>query len=354
MSKNSRMSQIEQRNHAQAIAAQEKNKVTSLFDIMVDGKEYSSIIDKILKNEANLLDEVHHGITEIEKVRGRPCLMYVGNVVSKDATEAGIDSSDDLPFQEMVASIPASVKVVDIYLSTNGGSGEQISRFVNCLRARFEEVNFLIPSFCMSAGTLFALSGEHIFMTQNACLGPIDPQVPSVGGRYVPAQALLLLVEKLQKDGDQAMANGGSVPWTAVRLIDSLDKKELGAAITASQWSQTIAAQYLFQYKFKNWKIRESSQHNVTDDYKNIRAGEVASALVSHDKWKSHGHAISREVLWSEIKLKIDHPDAVLERVIKRHWAVLTYIFEKTSVQKMICSANYRYAKFKIQQIIGS
>lgn len=319
---------------------------------MEDGREYASIVGAVLPEGFDVVDEIVNGLKSIEAIRERPCLVYVGNVIAKEANEAGVIAGDDVPFQEMVASVAAEHQSVDVYLATNGGSGEQISRFVNCLRSRFKEVNFLIPSFCMSAGTLFALSGDRIYMTPHASLGPIDPQVPSAGGRYVPAQALLILVEALRKTGEDAVNQGGSVPWTAVRLIDSLDKTELGAAITASQWSQTIATQYLYEYKFKNWTTRETSGTPVTPEYRLSRANEVAAALVSHERWKNHGHAITRDVLWTEIKLKIDHPDAALERGMVRMWALLTWVFDKTPVQKIVCAANYRFVRQQIQQII--
>jgi hypothetical protein len=76
-------------------------------------------------------------------------------------------------------------------------------------------------------------------------------------------------------------------------------------------------------------------------------------ALGSHDRWKSHGHSLSRDVLWNELRLRIDHPDATLERVMVRIWAVLTYIFDKTPIVKMLCSAHYRYARHIQVQIIG-
>lgn len=334
--------------------APQANVVESLLDCMVDGREYASITDKTTRLDFNLLDDVVKGIREIEAIRQRPCLVYVGNLIAQDGTDTGVDAKDDVPFQELVRSVPAGARRVDIYLATNGGSGQQIDRFVYYLRSRFDEVNFLIPSSCMSAGTLFALSGEQIYMTQNAFLGPIDPQVPSSGGRFVPAQALLLLVDKLQKDGEAALKASGSVPWTAVRLIDSLDKKELGAAITASSWSQTLAAQYLMKYKFKNWNVRESSGLTVTPEYKMQRANEIAAALVSHERWKDHGHAISRNVLWDEIRLRIEQPDANLERSITRLWALLMWIFDKGLVQKLICGADYRFARFKVQHAVGS
>jgi hypothetical protein len=281
--------------------------------------------------------------------------MYAGNVVRKDDSGlSSVDLSDDLPFREMVAKVPADQRSVDIFLATGGGSAQQVSNFVNCLRSRFDEVHFLIPSFCMSAGTLFALSGDHIWMTDRACLGPIDPQVPTSGGRYVPAQALLLLVAQIQNEGQEALKRGAGVPWAMVRIIDSLDKKELGEALTASQYSETMATQFLKNYKFRRWTVRETSGTPVTEADRAARAAEIASALGSHDRWKSHGHAISRDVLWQEIKLRIDHPNADLNRAMVRLWAVMNYVFDKTPIVKVLCSAGYRYIRHLQIQAVGN
>lgn len=326
----------------------------SLLDEMQDGNEYQSIVSKMPEPGFNLIDDVARAITEIEAVRHRPCLMYVGNVVKKDDTgSSSVDSSDELPFREMVAKVPAEHRNVDIFLATNGGSAQQVSNFVNCLRARFDDVHFLIPSFCMSAGTLFALSGDRIWMTDRACLGPIDPQVPTSSGRYVPAQALLLLVTEIQREGDEAMAKGLPVPWAYVRVIDTLDKKELGEALTASQYSRTMAAQFLQTYKFRNWTVYETRQTLVSASDKEKRALEIANALCAHDRWKSHGHAISRDVLSKELRLRIDFPDTDLNRAMVRLWAILTYVFDKTPMVKVLCSSNYRYARQVQMQIIG-
>lgn len=320
--------------------------VKSLLDSMVDGDEYGSIVSAMPPKELNLIDEVIRGLVEIEKVRNRPCLAYVGNVVRKDSGDSGVDSTDDLPFIEMVKKVPADIKEVDVFLATRGGSGHQISRFVNCLRSRFEQVDFIIPSFCMSAGTLFAMSGDNIWMTEHACLGPIDPQVPTKDGRFVPAQALLFLVNSLQAQGEHAVRKGMPVPWTAVRMIDSIDKKELGDAMTASDYSTMMASQFLVNYKFRNWTKRESSGKDVTQQLRESRAQEIANALASHGRWKNHGHAISRDVLWNEIKLKIEHPTGDFKRSIIRLWALFNWIFDKTSILKMITSKENKYARF--------
>lgn len=328
-------------------------RAASLLDHMQDGNEYGSIVGLAPDSSLDLVAELVRAVRDIEAWRERPCLCYVGNVITGDF-QSGIDATDDLPFAEMVASVPAEVKKVDLYLATRGGSAHQVSRFVNALRGRFDEVDVLVTSFAMSAGTLFALSGDRIWMTPRACLGPIDPQVPSKDGRFVPAQALLLLVSSLQQQGDAAIKNGQPVPWSAVRIIDSMDKKELGDAISASDYSRMMAAEFLVQYKFRHWLRRKTSGEEVTEEYRKARADKIASALASHDRWKNHGHAIGRDVLWDEIQLEIQHPDAPLERALTRLWALYNWIFDKTPALKFILSANYRYVRNRNIQPAGT
>lgn len=321
-------------------------EVASLYDAMSNGNEYTSIVSKAPPDGTDFLEDVARALADIEHLRQRPCLMYLGNVVRRDDGDSGLDASDDLPFAEMVTKVPSSVKEVDLLLTTRGGSADQVARFVNGLRQRFDKVHFLLPSFCMSAGTLFALSGDSIWMTDRACLGPIDPQVPSKDGRYVPAQALLVLVKELQRQGEDAIKNGQNVPWTAVRLVDSMDKKELGAAITASGYSTQMAMQFLLNYKFRGWTHHKTSGLPVTNDEREASARLIAEGLASHDRWKNHGHAISRDVLWNEIHLLIDHPDPLLDRAIVRLWALFNWIFDKTPVLKCIMSQQHRFVRY--------
>jgi len=340
------LSRNKNRKAAKETRKQFADGVDSLYDKMQDGNEYSSILSANLKPNTNLFLDFVKGLKEIAAVRSRPCIAYVGNVV-KQIGESGIDATDDLPFAEMVAKVPANEKKIDVFLATNGGYAQYVSRFANCLRSRFNEVDFLIPSFCMSAGTIFALSGDRIWMTERACLGPIDPQVPNKEGRYVPLQALRSLVKELQKTGDDALKKGLNVPWSAIRIIDGIDKKDLASTITATQYSIEMATEFLNNYKLGRWTTRQGSGQPVTPEYRLQRATEIATALASHDRWKSHSHGISRSVLWNEVRLQIDHPDEKLDRAMIRLWAVFNWFFDKTPALKvMVSSEDYRYLRY--------
>ena len=66
---------------------------------------------------------------------------------------------------------------VAIILDTFGGIVEVVERMVDIIRYHYDEVDFLIPDLAMSAGTVFAMAGDRIFMSYFSCLGPIDPQI---------------------------------------------------------------------------------------------------------------------------------------------------------------------------------
>ena len=140
-----------------------KKTISSLLDAMQDGREYASLIDLRPSQSFNARDEVRRALASIESIRQRPSFLYAGNAIfqTKDS-RPWIDLSDDLPFSEMVATVSDDIKEVDIILITPGGILQQVSKLVNATRPRFESVGFILPHMAMSAGTVFALSGDEI------------------------------------------------------------------------------------------------------------------------------------------------------------------------------------------------
>lgn len=319
--------------------------VDSLLDRMEVGNEYGSIVGLVPK-AVDLVPELRRALSEIEAVRGRPCICYLANVV-RSGPETSVHDSDQLPFHEMVGLVPAESRSVDVLLSTPGGSGEQVTRFVECLRNRFDNVEFIIPSKAMSAGTLWALSGDRIWMDERACLGPIDPQIMTKDGLFVPAQALFTLLKRLQDQGQEAISKGRNPDWTDITLVREMDQKQLASTISSSKWVETTAARYLEQYKFSNWPTHRSTGVSVTPADRQERAEKVASLLASHDRWKAHGHAISRDVAHKELQIEIDHPESIdgFLPAIRRTWALFHYVFDRGLATKLILSQHYVLAR---------
>jgi len=333
------------KNQPIRIPNQEKHsqpaQITSLLDHMVDGREFESLIQ--LKNiNINVLDEIRRVLDEVSKVRSRPVIAYLANVVNPNIKiSCSIDHSDDLPFSELVNTIPPDEKDIDILLVTPGGSGTQVAKFVDRLRKRFNTVSFIIPNIAMSAGTIFAMSGDEIIMTANSYLGPIDPQVPNKDGFFVPAQSILTLIEEIQTKGAEAIKKGVNPDWTDLQILRQIDPKEIGNAINASKYSVELVENYLHDYKFRTW-TNHSDGRPVTPADRKQRANEIANQLCKHALWKTHGRGITREAAWEVCKIKITHSETIgLDRPLRRLWALFNWVFENSSIYKTFVSEHY-------------
>lgn len=316
-------------------------EVESLFDIMKDGAEFQSIVGAIPRN-GNLVPDLLKAVTDIEAIRKCPCICYIANVVNPEMVGIEIDFSDDLPFKEMVTSAPEANEI-DVFIVTPGGIGSQVPNFVSTLRAKYRRVNFIIPYMCMSAGTLFVLSGNRIFMDSRGFIGPIDPQVRLKSGEYVPAQSVLHLLEKIKEEGNAAIAQGKNVPWHFVRLLDNMDPRQIGDAYTSSEYSIKLAKEFLIDYKFMDWVKHKSTGQAVTKEEKEAAANQISDLLCANNYWKSHSHGITRDIANREVKLYIDNVESIpgLERAVRRSWAMFSYALERAPMKKIFISGNY-------------
>lgn len=205
-------------------------------------------------------------------------------------------------FAKLVEDLKAdAVKRDKLYviLTTLGGSAEIVERYVNILRHHYSEVNFIVPDYAYSAGTIFCMSGDSILMDYISVLGPIDPQVPNKDNRYVAALGYL---DKINEFIDKA-ANG-TLTKAELIWLKELDLGEIRSFEQARDLTTDLLTKWLVNYKFKNW----TQYHNgteVTQDDKKERAAEIAKELSDNKKWKSHGKGISIAELRA-LKLKIE------------------------------------------------
>lgn len=191
---------------------------------------------------------------------------------------------------------------LSVILDTLGGAIEVVERMVNIIRYHYDEVDFLIPDRAMSAGTVFVMSGDRIFMSYFSCLGPIDPQVYK-NGEFVPALSYLNQYERLCEK-----AESGELNTVEFELVRQLDLGELDQFEQARQLSHDLLTDWLSTYKFKDWDTHSSTGKPVTPEEKRKRAEEIAEALSDNKRWHSHGRMISRDTLISDpdLRLKIE------------------------------------------------
>ena len=315
----------------------------SLLDLMVDGREYQSIVGKNVSIQLDV--EMKRALEDIQAIRKRPIICYISNMLNPaiaGKTSLSIDNSDDAPFIEILRAIPEEEKAVDIILVTPGGSADTVDYFVKKLRERFDNIAFILPYMAMSAGTIFCMSGDELIMSESAYIGPIDPQVPSRGGMFVPAQSIMTLISTIKARGDAQIKKGLKPDWTDVQILNSLDPKELGNAITASALSTKLVTEYLRLYKFRDW-TEHSGGGEVTPEERNERANEIAKLLCNNSVWLSHGSRITREIAVDICKLRVTYPETIggLDRAIRRFWALMQITLENNPISKIYATGDY-------------
>ena len=228
----------------------------------------------------------------LEQFLDADVLVYYGNLAPVSANL----------FAKLIEDLKADATKRDklyIILTTLGGSAEIVERYVNILRYHYEEVNFIVPDYAYSAGTIFCMSGDSILMDYISVLGPIDPQVPNKDNKYVAALGYL---EKINEFIAEA-ANGTLTKAELIWLKD-LDLGEIRSFEQARDLTTDLLQKWLVKYKFKNW-TQHKDNTSVTEEEKRQRAIEIAQELSDNNKWKSHGKGISIAEL-SDLKLKIE------------------------------------------------
>lgn len=113
------------------------------------------------------------------------------------------------PFVSLLDDI-GPTKKLSLILDTNGGQTSAAWRLINLLRSFGDELEVIVPTKAMSAGTLMSLGADRIVMTKQGALGPIDPSLdshplsPTVGSHQftvpVSAEAVRGYLDEVKKD----------------------------------------------------------------------------------------------------------------------------------------------------------
>lgn len=261
----------------------------------------------------------------LEKVLDADVMVYYGELI--DGVEANVKQ-----IIEQICRDGNKHEKLYILLTTPGGSLNPVKRMVNIFRNFYTEVNFIVPDYAYSAGTVMCCSGDKIYMDYYSVLGPIDPQVRNKDGKFVAALGYLDKINELiEKAKRNELTNAEFI------ILKDFDLAELRAYEQARDLAIDLLVEWLPKYKFKNWTKHSSSQNPVTNDEKRNRALEIAQNLSDNKEWKSHGRPISRDEL-GRLKLQIDrmedHPDAYTA-VTAYHELMIDYV-RKYNMQSFI------------------
>ena len=252
-----------------------------------------------------------------------------GDVISfTGAIHEGL-SSKVLGVIEDLAKNPKKKDTLFIVLTTTGGSAIAVDKYVDIIRHHYQNVNFIVPEYAYSAGTIFCMSGDNIYMDYYSTLGPIDPQVQNKDGRWVAALGYLDKVKELLDKAKPIPGNpNGTLTNAEFLILKEFDLAELRGYEQARDLTVDLLKKWLVQYKFKNWTTHQTTPsllgQPVTLAQKEDRAKEIAVDLGDTSKWKSHGRPINIQAL-KDMKLKIEDfgSDAILKDHIRSYYEFL-------------------------------
>lgn len=280
-------------------------------------------IDKALRNLLN------DSLNELEQALNSDVLSYYGPIV--DGQENAV-----LNIVEDLAKDPNKKEQLAVILTTTGGSAAAVERYVNIIRHHYSKVIFIVPDYAYSAGTIFCMSGDDIWMDYFSVLGPIDPQVKNKEGNFVPALGYLDKINELiKKVKNNQLTNAEFV------ILKDFDLAELKGYEQAKELTISLLTKWLVKYKFKNWNIHNSTGNAVSTKEKEKRAEEIAANLGDNNKWKSHGRPINIEELQA-LKLKItDYSEKGERDQIRNYYKLIRDFISRYNFQIFIHTRKY-------------
>lgn len=303
----------------------------------------ASILNEYLNRRMSIIDlqnELQKLIKDYNKYTGRYLFVYSSDI-NKGRTR-GIDVSliqDD--FYNVQDILRESNKdKIDFYIETPGGSGEAAEEIAKFLRKKFNEVNFIIAGEAKSAGTILALSGDNIYMTDTGSLGPIDAQV-RLGRSTISAHDYKEWVDSKREEAEK---NGKLNPFDAV-MVAQISPGELYGVINSLEFAKDLVKSWLEEFKFKNWTKTRDRGIEVTDVMRKERASEVAEMLCDHTTWRTHGRSLKIEDLKDVLVIERIDDDTKLADIVYRIKTIIRLILDSSTVYKLFFTDDLQLSK---------
>ena len=257
-------------------------------------------------------------LTNLSDIRDRDVIVYAANFKKPSAIV-----SDDFYFIKEL--LPKTGRDnLDVILETPGGLAEVVEDIVDLIRSEYKEFAVFVPGRAKSAGTIFAMAADDIYMSKTSSLGPIDAQV-QINNKFISADAVLHGFEKIKKEvGRFNRLNQAYIP-----ILQGLSPGELQDYENAQAFSKTLVRDWLVKYKFKNWNVRKTSGKKVTQQIKQQRADSIAKKLQNSKMWHRHSRSLNIHKL-REMKLIIEDytNNAQYQEYVDRYYALLFLTFQ--------------------------
>jgi hypothetical protein len=282
-------------------------------------------------------NELHRLIREYNTHRNS-FLFFYASATYKPIPDTALNMADYYVICDMLRNVTADV--LDFYIQTPGGSGEAVEEIVRFLRNKFPVVNFVVAAEAKSAGTILALSGDDIFMSDTGSLGPIDAQM-QIGRMQVSASDY---IEWVNEKKAEAIQNNSLSPFDAI-MVAQINPGEINGVYHAYKFAEDLVTGWLPKYKFKNWIKTESQGIEVTAQMKEDRSKEIVNFLADHSRWRSHGRSLKREDFNGYLTIKRIDDDPVLADLVDRMLTVSQLLISSTEIFKMMYTCTDKILK---------
>lgn len=144
-----------------------RDKLFLLLGSFVAGLLARTVLGKCGGKKKEKRDEYVIEIIDVENEDNGLLSLLLGSNKKKDIYQQAYERFVEIPLEEPV----------DFILQTNGGSLFWCQKLTNLIRTRSGKVRIFVKDRAHSAGTLLCLAADEIYLTQNASLSPIDPQM---------------------------------------------------------------------------------------------------------------------------------------------------------------------------------
>lgn len=194
----------------------------------------ASILEDYINKGYGLLDlknELKKLLKEYHKQTGRNLFIYASDFnKQRQGIDVSLMQDDFYTIQDMLRE--SDKETIDVYLETPGGSGETAEEVARFLHNKFNEVNFVIVGEAKSAGTILALSGDNLYMSETGSLGPIDAQV-RIGRGVVSAYDYKAWIEDKRAEAEK---NGKLNAFDAI-MVAQISPGEINGVINSLKFA---------------------------------------------------------------------------------------------------------------------
>jgi hypothetical protein len=215
-------------------------------------------------------------------------------------------------------------KGLTLLMHTPGGVTNATETIVQYLHSKFADIEVIVPTFAMSAGTMISLAANRIVMGRQSQLGPIDPQL-QISGKFVSARAIVDQFDRAKGEvtADLRLAH----VWAPI--LQSLGPALLVEAQNALDYGERMVANWLAHRMF-------DGRANATQMGRDT-AGYFNDATIH----KSHGRRIDRyEARSRNVAIDDLEDDQDLQDDVLTAYHLMTIMYEQTVAAKMIWSSH--------------